>query len=290
MEKYYDNIIIPVDFGDRTEMLVNQAYSLAELMNTGLTLVHVNNTRSSVAYNKNKSNASFTKDDDNTETKLRRLAGLYSNKFNIQVQYVILEGEVHEVITKFAEENRVRLIVMGKSGKTHGEEVAIGKNTAQIIRMATCPVITINQHIKETFSKILLPLDLSKQIRQKINIAIMFSRYYGATVKIISIINHDNFNQEKDIKSKLAKTKDFMIENNVACTTDVVYNFDKTHLTAERILNYSKETRCDMIMIMTQQEKNWKHTFIGSTASQIIKNSVVPVMTITPYQDNFKHI
>ncbi|MBN2729457.1 MAG: universal stress protein [Bacteroidales bacterium] len=290
MEKYYDNIIIPVDFGDRTEMLVHQAYSLAELMNTGLTLIHVNNSKVSLSYEKQKSNASYVNDDNDAETKLRRLAGLYSNKFNIPVQHTILEGEVHASITQFVEENRIRLIVMGKSGKSHGYENAIGKNTAQIIRMSTCPVITINQDVRESFSKILLPLDLSKQIRQKINIATMFSRYYGSTIKIISIINQDNFNQEKDIKTKLLKTKEFMIENNVACTTDMVYNFDRSSLTAERILKYSKESRCDMIMIMTQQEKNWKHTFIGSTASQIIKNSVVPVMSITPYQDNFKHI
>lgn len=290
MEKYYDNIIIPVDFGERTEILVNQAHSLAELMNTGLTLIHVNNERSSLEYDKNKSNIKYNTEDTDITIKLRRLADSYSNKYNIPIQYTVLEGAVHEVITNFTVENKVRLIVMGKSGKSHGNEVAIGKNTAQIIRMSSCPVITINQKVRESFSKILLPLDLSKQIRQKINIAIMFSRYYGTTVKIISIINQDNFNQEKDIKNKLAKTKDFMIENNVACTVDMVYNFDRSSLTAERILSYSKESRCDMIMIMTQQEKNWKHTFIGSTASQIIKNSVVPVMTITPYQDNFKHI
>lgn len=290
MEKYYDNIIIPIDFGERTELLVQQAHSLANLMNTGLTLVHVNNAKKGVSYDKNKSATRYEDENKQLLTKLRRLAASFSSKFTIPVEHVILKGVVHEEITRFAEENKIRLIVMGKSGKTHKDQNAIGKNTAQIIRTSTCPVITINQNFKDSFSKILLPLDLSKQIRQKINIAIMFSRYYSATIKIISIINQENFSQEKDIQYKLDKTKEFLIENNVACTTEVLYNFERNKKTAERILDFAEDSKSDIIMIMTQQEKNWKHTFIGSTASQIIKDSPVPVMSITPYQDNFKHI
>ena len=44
----------------------------------------------------------------------------------------------------------------------------------------------------------------------------------------------------------------------------------------------SKETGADLVMIMTQQELNFTEYFIGSTAQEIIDNSDLPVLSLTP--------
>lgn len=285
MNPFFDNIIVPVDFGEKTETIVKQAYRIAKLMNCDITLLHVVNKKKSLNYLESVDGNSYAEIDSELETKLRRLASVYANKFEIEIRYAVNQGEVSQQIVDFSTTNRARLIVLGRTGRVHqGDKYAIGNNTAQIIRQSRCPVISINEEIRKEFSTILLPLDLSKQIHHKINIAIQFSRFYGALVKVIAIINQENFSREPEFKSKLASIREFFIENNVASTGELIFNFDRTTSVASKIIEFANLKSADMIMIMTQQEKDWKHTFVGSTASQIIRESNLPVMSITPYQ------
>jgi nucleotide-binding universal stress UspA family protein len=46
--------------------------------------------------------------------------------------------------------------------------------------------------------------------------------------------------------------------------------------------DYAKEIDADLTMIMTQQEMNWTHLFIGSQAQEVINNSEIPVLSIRP--------
>ncbi|PKP01081.1 MAG: hypothetical protein CVU11_16325 [Bacteroidetes bacterium HGW-Bacteroidetes-6] len=290
MENYFDNILIPIDFGRRTDMQIQQAYLLARLMNTSLTLIHVVNQYSAISYSNQQADMSYGQPDDSIVTKIRRLALHFSEKLNYEVNHVVLEGNVYEQIVDFASKSRARMIVMGKSGKSSPLQDSIGKYTAQVVRMASCPVLTINNIIKSSFDKIILPLDLTKQIRNKIAIAIMFSRYYGSTIKLLTVITRDNFSREKEFVEKMNATKDFLIENNVACSTEIIYNFSSSQSVSSRILNYADDTESDLIMIMTQQEQDWRHTYVGSTASNVIRNSHIPVISITPNDDAFRNI
>ncbi len=290
MENKYDNILIPIDFGRRTDLQIQQAYNLARLMNSSMTLVHVVNQRNSISYQNQQSSVSYNGSDEDMIVKLRRLSTTYSQKYNHMVDFEILEGNVYEEIVGFAAKTNARLIVMGKAGKTSPLQNAIGKYTAQVVRMASCPVLTINSIVKSSFDKILLPLDLSKQIKNKINVAILFSRYYGSTIKLLAVITRENFSREKEFAEKMNRTREFLTENNVACTTEIIYNFSNNTTIADRIIQYSSDTESDIIMIMTQQEQDWRHTFIGSTASNVIKNSQIPVISITPNEDAVRNI
>ncbi len=290
MENNYDNILIPIDFGRRTDMQIQQAYFLARLMNTSMTLIHVANQRNAISYNAQQPNVTYSEADEAVATKIRRLAHAYSEKFSFNVNYQLLEGNVYEQIVDYAAQCNARLIVMGKSGRTSPLQNSIGKYTAQVVRMAKCPVLTINSIIKSSFDKILLPLDLSKQIRNKIAVAILFSRYYGSTIKLLTVITRENFSREREFAEKMMKTKDFLAENNVPCTTELIYHFSGSATIADRIIQYSGDTESDIIMIMTQQELDWRHTFVGSTASNIIRNSQVPVISITPSEDAMRNI
>jgi len=290
METKYDNILVPIDFGRRTDIQIQQAYYLARLMNSSITLVHVLNQRSSISYQGQQPTVSYHTADESVQVKIRRLANHFSEKYNHEVNFEILEGNVYEQIVAFAARTHARLIVMGKSGKTSPLQNSIGKYTAQVVRMADCPVLTINSIVKSSFDKILLPLDLSKQIKNKIAVAILFSRYYGSTIKLLCVITRENFSQEKEFADKMFKTREFLSENNVACTTEMIYNFSGNTTIADRIIQYASDTESDIIMIMTQQEQNWRHTFVGSTASNIIKNSQIPVISITPNDDAVRNI
>lgn len=285
---YYNNIVTPIDFNDFTELIIEQTYQIASLFNCDITLLHVLHEVKSIKDNIKE----YYDPDEDIIKKMRVLSSIYHKKYEIEFNYKILQGEVSDTIVSFAYENYARLIVMGKVGRIHiNQTKAIGNNTAQVIRKAYCPVLVTSPFgVKKEFNTILFPIDLTHPISQKINAAIQFSRFYLSSLKIVFVMTIKNMNRENEFKQKLEKIRIFMIENNVHCTTSLLANLEPHKTIADEILDYATYSEADMIFLMTQEENeiDWHHTYIGSTATQIIKNATVPVLTVTPFQNTFQ--
>ena len=285
---YYNNIVTPVDFNDFTELIVEQSYQIATLFNCDITLLHIVHDVKSIQNGVKE----YYEPDESIIRKLKLLSSIYRKRYEIDFHYQILQGDVSETIISFAYENYARLIVMGKIGRIHlNQTQTIGNNTAQVIRKAYCPVLITSPYgVKNEFNTILFPIDLTQPISQKINAAIQFSRFYLSSLKIVFVMTNKNMNRENEFKQKLEKIRIFMIENNVHCTTNLLANLEPYKSIADEILEYATYSEADMIFLMTQQEKeaDWHHTYIGSTATQIIKSATVPVLTVTPFQNTFQ--
>ena len=61
------------------------------------------------------------------------------------VRAEIVRGKSHSAVLKFAKENSVDLIVIGKHGRSHLDYFLFGSMTERVIRRATCPVLVV-QH------------------------------------------------------------------------------------------------------------------------------------------------
>ena len=56
----------------------------------------------------------------------------------------VLEGDVGEGIVSFAEQEKMDMIVMGTHGYKGLERVLFGSVAEQVVKTATCPVLTVN--------------------------------------------------------------------------------------------------------------------------------------------------
>lgn len=81
-----------------------------------------------------------------------------------------------------------------------------------------------------------------------------------------------------------------MIENNVHCTTSLLANLEPHKTIADEILDYATYSEADMIFLMTQEENeiDWHHTYIGSTATQIIKMLLFQFSLLHLFKIHFK--
>ena len=60
---------------------------------------------------------------------------------------------------------------------------------------------------------------------------------------------------------------------------------------AQLIIDYANEVEADLIMIMSQQELNFKELFfIGTTAQKIVNLSDIPVLSIRPMRRGFRSV
>ena len=58
-------------------------------------------------------------------------------------EQVVLKGIPHEEIIRFAEENKIDLIVLGTHGRTGIDRMLFGSTAEQVVRNATCPVLSV---------------------------------------------------------------------------------------------------------------------------------------------------
>ena len=80
---------------------------------------------------------------------MARLAASATTAAKIRTE--IVRGKSHTAILKFAKENAVDLIVIGKHGRSHLDYFLFGSVTERVIRRAACPVIVVPHpdHAKE---------------------------------------------------------------------------------------------------------------------------------------------
>lgn len=136
--------------------------------------------------------------------------------------------------------------------------------------------------IRAGFNNIVLPIDLTKESREKVNNAIELGKLYGATIHVISIAVNPNEETLMLLNGHMKNVKEFIKKSEVNCTGEVI-NVDKAHETiAQAILHYATKIDADIIIITTQQKLEIMPLYIGSTAQEIINNSDIPVMSIVP--------
>lgn len=107
-------------------------------------------------------------------------------------------------------------------------------------------------------------MDLEKETKQKFKHALTLACLWKAVVKVVSVVEINDFGALSSLKSNLRQVQNYLSGRGVKSTTELI-NFNGRSL-AKAILDYSNLHQADLIMIMTQQEDNFTQYLIGSAA------------------------
>jgi nucleotide-binding universal stress UspA family protein len=202
----------------------------------------------------------------------------------VKVNTLLARGTVYEKINEIAEVINASMIIMGTNGDQGGKKRFIGSNALRVARESAVPVITVKgkQH-RNGCKNIILPLDLSKETREKVSKAIELSRIFReATVRVVSVLfTTDEFVVNR-LTRQMGQVKAFLEKEHVECTAEIIKGIKGEETLAQNILEYAHKVDGDLILIMTQQEVDFTEFFIGSSAQEIINHSKIPVMSIRP--------
>jgi nucleotide-binding universal stress UspA family protein len=287
MSESTSKILVPVGFSDQSIHALDQACSLARIKNSKIVLLSVIEEFSVLQ--------SLFIDDQSHEVqkkvndKLNEIAQEYSNKYNIYIETMVAKGKVYNQINEVAEMISADLIVMGTDGTPKGRvKRFIGSNAERVVRLAQCPVITLKgSKNQERCNNIILPLDLGKETKEKVTHALQYARYWGATIRIVSVLLKDNKEIEQRLVKTLNQVEQFITEAGVSCTAELVKGDKKTTL-GNFIINYQDKYDSSLVIIMTKKEELSLSDNISVTARYIINNSQIPVMSVRPKKRNYR--
>ena len=274
-------IVIPIDFGEQALIALGQSYNLARLTKSNITLLHVVDEDILKPFQDIDSTKGSLENQllSDVKKRLEELANKVHDETGVQVDTIIRTGKIYDEIVEAARELNASLIIMGTMGRVGLKKRIIGSNASRVVRESECPVITIKgKEHRSGIRHILLPLDLTKETKEKVDKATNLAKLYNSVIHVVSIVESDDEFLMNKLTRQMNQVVSFIEDAGITCTSEFVKGDD----VSEEIINTAKRVEADLIMIMTQQEVGFKDLFISSAAQEIINLSDIPVCSIRP--------
>lgn len=268
-------IIVPIDFSYESLKGLELAIIYANKFNSDLQMVFVQHRKSGKFHIEleNEYNSAL----EEFETLIRK----YKKKLHqdCDFSYIIKTGKVHEEVAHQAEAFDDSMIICSTNGESGLSDFIIGSNAYRIVQETDRPVITVtsDKYISD-IKKIVLPIDISKETREKVPIVARIAKAFDSEVHIIKVTGSTNEGIHNKLKMYSAQVKKFFDEQGIKYQSSLLVGDNISESTIE----YAKTIDADLIAIMTEQTTTISNFLLGSYAYQMLNTSPIPVLSITP--------
>ncbi len=276
-----ERLLVGLDFSKGSIHAFEYALEMAKVTGAQIRLVWVDNfTSRELALNKNVHQGRI-----DAKKNLDELLEQYEDyPLPGKIDYRLLKGKVGPEISRHAKEFGADVVIAGSHGITGFEEYWIGSNANRIVIYSKVPVLTIryNSVIKDTISKILIPIDSTPATIQKLPFTVRMAEQFKAEVHLLGIYSTALKSMHKKVDNLVNTARDYLEKRNINYIKGCI---DADNITLD-ILEYIDKHDIEMVSIMTEQETTTSNMLLGKYAYQIVNNSPVPVLSIKA-SDNF---
>jgi nucleotide-binding universal stress UspA family protein len=272
-----DLIIVGIDFSESSINCLEHALSIARKADADVLMVWV--SIPSIA--KKLLTEKETDLDKVIEGKFQDLVSKYQpTLLSGKITFTIRKGKVYKEIAKLAKEKDADLILVGTHGTSGYDPFWIGSNANKLISIAHCPVITIRLgvDIKRDLKKIVLPLDDTRETRQKVAITTDIAQFFGAEVHILGIYTSSVDHYRNLIDSYCNQVVKHFVKHRVKYVVEKIEASNVTKAT----IDYAMKVDANLVTIMTEQTTSAMNLWLGPFAQQMVNQSPIPVLSVHP--------
>lgn len=261
-------ILVPTDFTPVADNALEHAISVAKTVTGEIALVHIVPKKSHV---------------EEAKLKLNMLLDRLGNDTQgvIKINPMVRVGTIFEDIGDLAEELGAELIVMGTHGM-RGMQFITGSRALKVITSSTTPFVVVQESkIKESgYDDIVVPLDLSKETKQKLNLVAKMAKYFKSRVHLITPKETDEF-LKNQLDRNLNYAKSYFTEQNIQLTTKVADS--KSGSFDDGIIAHAKSIDADLVCIMNLAANSLVGMLGNSYVQNILTNDAqIPVLIVNP--------
>lgn len=296
-------ILFPTDFSNASTAALGHAVMLAENFSAELTLFHV------AADEHHMQQAHFPELEkagdeleDMIEAQLAEITGATKPR-RLPVKRVVRQNRepVQEIANYGAAEN-FDLLVMGTHGRTGMAHLLMGSIAENLVRVASCPVLTVREHMEKEdvspYLNILVPVDFSAHAEKALKYGIALAMNFEATLTVLHVLDVPVQPAYYEIDESFLLQKQPGIE---AMTHEALHHLVKKYApkrleyTAEcivgrayaEIVNYASTHDSDLIVLGTHGLSSLQKFLLGSTAAKIVRHAPCPVLTVKEKEKDF---
>lgn len=266
-------IFVPSDFTPVSHVAIRYGCEIAESTGSDVYLLHIVKSQGEI---------------DQAKSKLEAQAVEFGAKHPVKILTHVRVGNIFDDIPDVAAEENAELIVMGTHGM-QGMQFIVGSNALRIVSESKVPMIIVQANTKQSarMSRLLVPLDLHQETKQKLKIACDVASRFGAEVHLISPKETDEFLHNR-LSRNISYAEGYLEERKLRYKTTITEAGSGGFV--KELLKYAKYAEIDMICILNTAEERLVHAFGMDSEQKIITNeAAIPVMILNPaitYKDS----
>lgn len=286
-------ILIAVDGSRTSEIVVQEALQRPWLIRTSFSLITVVDpfffTKVPILFAETKEEA-------------RKFLEGYRERFGKagwQAQTEVILGNPRKEITKYAEDWRAELVLVGSHGLSALERLAMGSTARAVLRDAKCSVEIVRAQKKEATAgrhakRILVATDGSKFSTAAVKAIAERPWPYGTEVKIISVpeftlwlgeypyfqraqVEELNESALDAARAAVAEAKEILRKAGPQVSTEVPVNREAA---ARTILEEAKEWDADLIVVGSHGRRGFDRWAMGSVSESLALNAPCSVEVV----------
>ncbi len=291
MGNFLNKVLVPVDFSDVSEAVIESAKFIGEKFHPKFYLLHVISPLIYIS-----TPESMVVDvidveviEEIEEAKRKNAENLLNNLKeklkDFEVDTLIDIGSPADIIVEKEEELNVDLTILGGHQKGLVERILLGSTSEAVVKHSKKPVLVIKGHQLSKLEKVVIAYDFSEIADKMVEYATQFLKPFGSEIFLVHI------EEEIDIpileklginlipqvrtkkKEKLEQVKETFEKNNLK--TEIVYVEERDP--AEGIIEFIQKGDYDMIMVANKGLSGLKRILMGSVSLEVLRKSHIPV-------------
>jgi nucleotide-binding universal stress UspA family protein len=304
-------ILFPTDFGESAEEALRYAAMLAGDFEAELTIMNVvslfGNGLASAEQHIQEMEEYADKFADQLHAEadelIERTIEEHAGKELVMKKLIVRGITPGDKILQVAEEQEMDLVVMGTYGRGGVSHLLFGSTAEQVVRSASCPVLTVRHHAPHTFDfqhvrKILFPTDFSDYSKKALPYALSLAENYGAQLHVLHVFEqriHPSFYIAD--KSTPFDLDDGLRDRALDALDEFVYDDLRERIDFRcdvasgkpfvEIINYARANDIDLIVIATHGLTGLEYMIIGSTTERVVRRAPCPVLSIKDPEHEF---
>ena len=269
------HLIVPIDFSKDSINGLKMAIFLSKKIECHIQMVFVQDKV------RDHSRFSLVEERNEAKSKFDKLVQEYTPKLGegCRLSYIIKKGKVYKEVVEQAEAFDDSMLVCSTHGASGFEALFIGSNAFRIVTATDRPVITIRQgSCHKDIKKIILPIDITADSRQKVPLAAELAQRFDAEVHVVGITSWGAEDIEAKVKAYTHQVYEFLEANKIKVVKEYLEGDNITDV----VLEYTKKVDGDLVCIMSEQSLSIANFVLGSYAQQMLNKSQVPVLIVHP--------
>jgi nucleotide-binding universal stress UspA family protein len=260
----HKSIVVPTDFTEAGDNAVLHAVELAKPTSSLVYVLHVLDIKES----------------DNemlVYAAIEKITQL-SNEIDYDlIEPIVKFGDIFTTINDVAVAKQSDCIVLGTHGKK-GIQKLLGSYALKVINSTHVPVLVVQeQAMPGPIKKIVFPVDINEEDRQKTGYAVKLAKSHEATIHVFPKIEKLAQNRLKN-KNIIKQIVDFINDHDV--DYEVAQHYDTDTEFSKLVVNYSNAIHADLILILSDSKSHFN--VLGAKEEEFLFNlSNIPVLCVS---------
>jgi nucleotide-binding universal stress UspA family protein len=291
----YDDVLVPTDGSPGAEGAIVRALDVARTSGATVHVLHAVDTLSGRRALDATGREEFRRQSEKKGREATVRVQERAERLGLETVRDVREGTPFRAILGYIKETAVDLVVMGTHGRTGPERSQLGSTTERVITLADVPVMAVrldeDARVPESgygmYDHVVIPTDGSDPAERAADHGLGLAERYGADVHVVYVVDATTFGLgdaprsivgllEQGGQNATDGIANEARERNLPVTTTILRGVPH-----EEILDYADGVDADVIAMGVRGRSADADRLLGSTTSRVVRNSPVPVLTVS---------